>query len=974
MSNTIAQMVLTDPPALSPVTTGAETKAQAYTLTAPTLASSPLTIKHPDGTAFDWKPTELVYRDAAGQMDYLVGSSPSSLTTRGCEARYTRIFPTADDVFCATANGVKHWTVLHEPPRTPAAYLGEGIEFGVSGLITGVPLPLGSHKEIATDRFNFPEPIAKDLNGEVMTGRYEVVNSAEGQQLFIWFPASYLETATYPVMIDPTVIVSAAYSTVGNGGRKIVRLTNGWLVSAAWDSSVFRTYYYKSTDNGTTWTQLCWNVTVQEGVSLASVGTTVLAVMNNLDGVGIAYIKFDATTVSNAEVTKNNVYYDGTTGRTDDYLSSVVDGSGVYHVAFSAFTSSYPNSKNIFYTKSTDGGTTWAAVTQLTTDNAGGVQNKYPSIAIRSNGQPVISYAMLASGLDDFIVCAAYNGSTWSGVTVYQPITVEGYTSTLVKKNGSNIGRIIVAFEYSGTVRVRYSDDNGATWFAFSGDAVTGVKPTVSENAAGEVFVFYANSNISYLPLPNGSTTFNALVVLSATGSNPSVMEREVSTVIGIVFMDGSTVKFDELSYNNAPFAPTGLTRSNYDATAVGSYSWVFSDPDAFNTQSAYQLLIKRVSDGVTIVDTGKVASTTSSHTLAAATLANNVQYQWQVRTWDNKDLVGPYSSLSTFWTSAKPTASITVPATDGATVSSSSLTASWSFSDPESQGQSAYQVKLTDSADAVLWDSGKVADVNARSRTIVYTLANSTSYKTKVTVWDAKDIASVEAVRTFTTSFTVPATPTITVTAQSGCLSIGVTNPVPSGGQPSVSTNDIYRRKLGDTAWTRIVANIPANTPYNDYAAASGVTYEYKVTAKGSNGTTVDSAVVIGSLTLNGVWLHSTDDPQGTAHNYKWDGNGRGSDWKPEVAMMQFAGRSNLVAEFGELEDGKVSVQLEMYDGDLDFQKLDTLVRRKGTVCYRDGRGRKLFGIIPGLPMKDEHWGYTTTVEVIETAYSETI
>ncbi|CAM4186550.1 glycoside hydrolase [Paenibacillus alkaliterrae] len=1011
MANTIVQVGLADPPALSAVATGAEAKAQAYTLIAPTLASSPLTIKHPDGTAFNWRPTELAYRDATGQMDYLVGSSPSSLSTRGKEARYARTFPNADDIFIAQAGGVKHWTVLHEPPRTPAAYLGAGIEFGVSGLITGIPLPLGSHKEIASDRFNFPEPIAKDLNGKEIKGRYEVKNTASGQQLFIWFPYSFLRTATYPIMLDPTVVINAAYDTSGNGGRKIVRLSNGWLVAVAYGGTGSAARFYRSTDEGVTWAEFTHATGIPgtgsgRNIAIASSGTTVylLCFGTPATNYDVKFIKFDATTVPNTDRLSSAVVLDTITGY--DSISLIIDGTGAIHAVWACKNGTYPNSFNIRYSKSTDIGATWAVPTQITKANNSLEYVQNPSIIFR-NGHPIIVTEVKGSG--GFIngLCyilafttaftttssawmnASYKDASWGDAIVYQSAAVshnQNNVIAILKKYGSNVGRIWAVWDgldatdtTKRNLRVSYSDDGGATWSAAvkatTGNTVDRQKPTVGESTAGDVFAFYQDAtSISYQKCSNGTVTFGSVTSFAGSGTNPSAMSEEANVMMGVIYMDASQVKFEKLSFNQAPNAPTLGTRTNFDATSSAAFTWTFSDPDAGNTQSAYQLLIKRVSDGVTVIDTGKVASTTSSHTVAANALTNNVQYQWQVRTWDQGDLVGPYSSLASFWTSAKPTASITTPATDGATVSSSSLTTQWSFSDPESEGQSAYQVKLTSNADAVLWDSGKVADVNARSRTIGYTLVNSTSYKVKVTVWDAKDVASTEVVRTFTTSFTPPATPTIAVTAQNGYIGLAVTNPVPSGSQPTVNSNDLYRRKLGETTWQRIVAGIAVNGSFNDYAAASGQAYEYKATAIGSNGTTADSAAANASITLSGVWLHDVADPGGTFNNFKMDGTGRSSNWQAEASMMKFAGRSGAVAEFGEQEEGSVTAQIQMLRNSIDVEKLNSLVRRKGTLCYRDGRGRKLFGVIITLPFKDEDFGYATTIEVIETSYSETV
>jgi hypothetical protein len=53
----------------------------------------------------------------------------------------------------------------------------------------------------------------------------------------------------------------------------------------------------------------------------------------------------------------------------------------------------------------------------------------------------------------------------------------------------------------------------------------------------------------------------------------------------------------------------------------------------------------------------------------------------------------------------------------------------------------------------------------------------------------------------------------------------------------------------------------------------------------------------------------------------------------------------------------------------------LEALVQRKATLCYRDGRGRKVFGVITGLPVAEERsWGYTVTVRVDRVDYTEAV
>ena len=103
--------------------------------------------------------------------------------------------------------------------------------------------PEGIHDSIEAGSFNLPQPTISDLAGNEIKGYYEVVDTDDGQQLFIWFDYSYLQQAVYPVMIDPTVIIASNYSFAGVGD-KLVYLSNGWIVAMVYDSTNTYTRLY----------------------------------------------------------------------------------------------------------------------------------------------------------------------------------------------------------------------------------------------------------------------------------------------------------------------------------------------------------------------------------------------------------------------------------------------------------------------------------------------------------------------------------------------------------------------------------------------------------------------------------------------------------------------------------------------------------------------------------------------------------
>lgn len=960
------------PPELAKDSDGnATTKGEAYTFDVPSIVTSPIKVTAPDDSYFSWQPAELCYKDESGQIDYIVGSSPSAINIFKNQAKYSRTFPLSDDIFNAEADRVKHWTILNEKPRDPAEYMTGKLVFGVSGLITGIPLPPGVHESIQSGMFNLPKPIIKDLTGKEIDGYYEVIDMDNSQKLFIWFDADFLYDAVYPVTIDPTVILSGAISYNSSAGRAILRIpSNNWLITMVFNNGTI--YIYKSLDNGSTWSQLC---------TISGAGNVILAMTNIGNKATVLFsmnyavysVTFDATTVSNTDLNSTKVTLYSSFYDTNIEGSITNDGTNLY-ATVRAKISGYTNAFNIFYWKSTNGGQGWSGYTQITTDNLTGFNYGIPTILIKSDGYPIIltNYCYYSTF---YIYALNYNGSSWSKVTAYSnSINLYNPGSGLVKKY-SNAGYIYYVFpEYiNGTnwnISYVYSTNNGVSWSHGTITNKTGSDhartPVISEKLNGDLVFMYAINDVHIAYNLNGVET----LITGTTYSDdyPNIMDYQSNGIIGYAFWDSKGVYFDKFSYNQAPNAPILASKSNFVATKVQTLSWTFSDSDPGNSQSAYELIIIRVSDGVTIRNTGKVVSTSSNYNLPANTLTNGNDYQWKVKTWDNSDAEGPYSSLGTFTCAAAPTATLTSPSSDGNTITTSKITAGWNFNDSESgRTQSKYQVRLTDSSDNELWNSGQVSDANARALTCNYTLANNTSYKLKITVWNDLGIQSDEAVRTFTVSFTPPATPTITAIADNDMCSItvNITNPEPSGSEPTVSGNDIYRDGI------RIAANV--NSQYVDYAAEPFIQHTYKAISLGDNGTVSESSVLKVSTSITDVLLMLVSNPsQYVKLKYNPSKEEKAG---PAGELMQFAGRKLPVAEFDDSDNQNINCSFTILDKP-DLDMLLQLADSKQTLLYRDSRGRKIYCTInDGISTKDElpdYWTVSFTINAI--SYDEEV
>jgi hypothetical protein len=274
-------------------------------------------------------------------------------------------------------------------------------------------------------------------------------------------------TATYD-RSTPVSVVGSAYNTSGSG-RKLVRLSNGWLVAVMFGTNTI--YFYKSTDNGSTWTLLTSKAYPATSVSLAIVssGTKIylLSTVTSTSYTTVDYATFDATTVSSTFTFGSSV----DTGQTAfSGCSLTIDTNGKLWATWSSKNSTYSNSFNIRVSSSTDGGVTWATPTQLTTQTSLDCTN--PCVVIKSNGYPIVFYNTVTTG-NRFIYNGYYNGSNWiMANTVYNGSTYDqSNPSAVVDSSG------VIHVAWHGTdatdttannLRYSKSTDGGATWSAMT--------------------------------------------------------------------------------------------------------------------------------------------------------------------------------------------------------------------------------------------------------------------------------------------------------------------------------------------------------------------------------------------------------------------------------------------------------------------------------------------------------------------------
>lgn len=323
---------------------------------------------------------------------------------------------------------------------------------------------------------------------------------------------------------DPVTVVNSAYTT--SVSARPQRLSNGWLVACANDNTGYYINFYKSIDNGATWTYLCRIVlaNLASGFAIASYGTIIHCLFTQ--NTTINYKSFDATTVSGNLST--GIAIDTQTSYGSGCSITANPTNGHLTAAWSSKNSSYPNSFNIRSAKSTDGGATWtkqdgsAGTGQITADNTSGHDTQYPNTIIMSNGNPAILAQRKTNA--NYIMCYRWTGSVWSSEFVYDGTT---YTQSIPSAVVAPNGRIGAAWQgYGATHTSTYhiffkpSLDNGATWGTLV-DVAVGQNASLTVDENNNFYVQYDRGGTVYQKKSTDGVTWGAETEIG-TGTNAS--------------------------------------------------------------------------------------------------------------------------------------------------------------------------------------------------------------------------------------------------------------------------------------------------------------------------------------------------------------------------------------------------------------------------------------------------------------------
>ena len=427
------------------------------------------------------------------------------------------------------------------------------------------------------------------------------------------------------------------------------------------------------------------------------------------------------------------------------------------------------------------------------------------------------------------------NGLAWYKVVTAADLTATHYSFSVL--NGSSFAMAVILAYQSPQVMTPIVDawDQNAT--ATTDPIVT----TVADETVIMVAQDWNSGGAATIPTPAGTTS--RIAATNGTGATGYLHVRAVDMVqaaAGAVptktFTGGDRTITVALraAPDPAPNAPAVTAPSDgaiLPTTSPVTFSWTFSDPNVRDTQSAYEIQYRIGAAAWTTVS--GTTATTRDISLPAGS------YEAQIRTADSDGTYGPWST-SRFFTVVAPPAAPTVTEPDPAEViATTTFLATWTHST-----QDSYQVQVLDPSSVVVYDSGHVLEADTREHSIPFPV-NGVSRTVRIRVMD-QGLWSAWTSVAVTVDWEEPATPTLVATPNNstGSITVAINNPVPAGAQPAVSSNDLYRRVVGDTGdGERIATAIAEDGSFVDYRVASGWEYEYRARAIATTGTTADSA-----------------------------------------------------------------------------------------------------------------------------------
>ena len=202
---------------------------------------------------------------------------------------------------------------------------------------------------------------------------------------------------------------------MGAGSEPVIAVNSGINLHIVWEDETYgakEILYNRSTDGGTTWfilKRLTWNSGYSKNPYVAVDSSNTLHVVWYDDSSGNTEIHYKKSTDGGANwpITKRLTWNSGFS-----YTPCIaVAPDDSLHMAWRDST---PGNNEIFYKKSTDGGTTWFGVKRLTWNSG---SSERPIISVGADNHPHVVWSDWSSGNSEIMYKQSTDGgATWSGI------------------------------------------------------------------------------------------------------------------------------------------------------------------------------------------------------------------------------------------------------------------------------------------------------------------------------------------------------------------------------------------------------------------------------------------------------------------------------------------------------------------------------------------------------------------------------
>jgi hypothetical protein len=346
------------------------------------------------------------------------------------------------------------------------------------------------------------------------------------------------------------------------------------------------------------------------------------------------------------------------------------------------------------------------------------------------------------------------------------------------------------------------------------------------------------------------------------------VYDKTYNTKIRAKDSVGSFGAYSALTYfqlNRTPNAPTNLSPAGTSVSPaiitdnlVPRLSWAFSDADASDTQSAFQVIIYDGS-GAVVKDTAKVASANQFYDVPAGVLLSGKTYHWKVANWDNHDKSGPFAADQYFHTNATPGTPTNQSPAGGSSTSPAlikdDLTPqfTWTHSDTDGDAQKAFQFRIYNDLGTLLHDTGELVTSNQfYELPVANKLSYNLLYQWEVRTKDVYDAWSAYTARGWIKPYVAPPQ---SVTATADDLSAKIIIDWADSAAEGLEGYNVYRSTVTGGPYTLINDTLITVSNYSDSQVSTGVTYYYVVKAYASSLVSDNSAEASATATFS-AWF----------------------------------------------------------------------------------------------------------------------